>query len=163
MDIAREIAALKDMTVAQLRERYAEVFGEPTRSRHKEFIWKRIAWRLQAQAEGDLSERARRRAEELANDTGLRLTPPRQRPATEAANGRTATGTISAPPDERLPMPSAVLTRQYKGREICVTVLDNGFDYNGEVYRSLSAVARAVTGAHWNGYHFFGLKRKGNE
>ena len=55
-------------------------------------------------------------------------------------------------------MPGAVLTRTYKGERVSVTVLDNGFEYDGDVYRSLTAVARAVTGSHWNGYHFFGLK-----
>jgi hypothetical protein len=59
-------------------------------------------------------------------------------------------------------MPGAVLKRDYKGQTVIVTVLANGFEYNGKVYRSLSAVARAVTGTHWNGYHFFGLL-KGND
>jgi hypothetical protein len=60
--------------------------------------------------------------------------------------------------DERLPIPGTVLTRQYKGHKIVVTVLENGFEYEGEVYRSLSAVAKAVTGSHWSGNLFFGLK-----
>jgi len=64
----QEIQRLSRMTVSELRDKYLEVFGEQTRSRHKEFLKKRIAWRIQALAEGDLSERARRRAEELAND-----------------------------------------------------------------------------------------------
>lgn len=55
-------------------------------------------------------------------------------------------------------MPGTVLARQYKGRTITVTVLEDGFEYAGEVFRTLSAVAKAVTGSHWNGYHFFGLK-----
>ena len=59
-----------------LRETYHEVFGEETRSRHKEFLWKRIAWRLQANEEGDLSERAKRRAAELANDADIRVRVP---------------------------------------------------------------------------------------
>ena len=57
-------------------------------------------------------------------------------------------------------MPGAVITREYKGDTIEVRVLPHGFEYLGEVYRTLSAVARAVTGTHWNGYHFFGLGRK---
>jgi hypothetical protein len=63
-----EIQGLSRMTVSQLREKYVEVFGEQSRSFHKDFLRKRIAWRIQALAEGDLSERARRRAEELANE-----------------------------------------------------------------------------------------------
>ena len=63
-NIEKQIAALRDMTLADLRETYHEVFGEETRSRHKDFLRKRIAWRLQANEEGDLSERAKRRAAE---------------------------------------------------------------------------------------------------
>jgi hypothetical protein len=64
-------------------------------------------------------------------------------------------------PNARVPMPGAQISRPYKGRMIAVTVLPNGFDYEGEVYRSLSAVAKAVTGTHWNGYHFFNLAKCG--
>jgi len=60
--------------------------------------------------------------------------------------------------NNRLPMPGAMLTRQYRGQTIQVMVLPNGFEYEGQIYRSLSAVAKAVTGSHWNGYGFFGLK-----
>src|SRR5438132_6127556 len=76
-NIDHEIASLQAMTGAKLRVRYAEVFGEPTRAGHKTWLVKRIAWRLQALAEGDLSERARQRAHELANDADLRLSPPK--------------------------------------------------------------------------------------
>ena len=159
MNVGKEIAVLKHMTVAELRAKYAEVFGEETRSRHKMFLVKRIAWRLQSLAEGDLSERARRRAEELANDADIRMTPPRRTPGPEGQP--VAVGTLRVSADKRLPMPGTVLTREYKGRTIVVTILPNGFEYEGKVYKSLSAVARAVTGTHWNGYHFFQLGKHG--
>lgn len=54
-------------------------------------------------------------------------------------------------------MPGTTLRRQYKGHEYHVTVLPNGFEYDGRAYRSLSAIAHAISGAHWNGYHFFGI------
>jgi hypothetical protein len=95
LNIAREVAALKRMTVKELRGRYVEVFGEATRSGNKDWLWKRIAWRMQANAEGGLSERARRRAEELANDADLRLRRPPDRPAPSPAPHAAAT---SAPP-----------------------------------------------------------------
>ena len=79
LNIAKEVAALGRMTVKQLRARYAEVFGEECRSRHKQLLVKRIAWRLQALTGGDLSERARMRAAELANDADLRLHAPTPR------------------------------------------------------------------------------------
>ena len=77
INVGKELAILKTMTAGQLRERYAEVFGEQTRARHKEFLVKRIVWRLQSLEEGDLSERARRRAAELANDADIRLRLPK--------------------------------------------------------------------------------------
>ena len=77
LNIEKEVATLEQMTVGQLHDRYVEVFGERVRSRHKQYLIRRIAWRLQANAEGGLSERALRRAEELADDADVRLTPPR--------------------------------------------------------------------------------------
>jgi len=161
MNVGKEIAVLKHMTVAELRGRYAEVFGEEPRSHHKDFLVKRIAWRLQSRAEGDLSERTRARAAGLANDADIRITPPRR---TARADGQpVAVGTLRISADKRLPMPGTVLSRQYKGRTVIVTILPNGFEYEGKVYRSLSAVATAVTGTHWNGYHFFNLLKGGDD
>lgn len=75
--VRREIEALRHMTLAQLKKRYVEVFGEETRSHHKHFLFRRIAWRIQALAEGGLSERARCRAMEIANDADLRVRAPK--------------------------------------------------------------------------------------
>ena len=159
LNIGRELAALKRLTVRELRARYAEVFGEATTSRHKDFLIRRILWRLQANEEGGLSDRARERARELAADSDVRLTAPR---APAATPGPERIAEIQVAPDDRLPMPGAVLTRRYKGRSVEVRVLPHGFEYEGEVYRSLTAVAKKVTGTHWNGYHFFRIAQKGN-
>jgi hypothetical protein len=156
--IEQSLAALRRMTPAQLRAHYLEVFGEPSRSGNKDFLFKRIAWRIQSLAEGGLSERARRRAEELARDADIRLTVPR--PPKVATDAATRTVTLQAPKGtahDRLPIPGTVLTRKYRGRQVEVKVLPDGFDYDGQVYRSLTAVAEAVTGSHWNGHLFFGL------
>src|SRR5262249_59613066 len=123
---------------------------------------KRIAWRLQALAEGDLSERARQRATELANDADLRLSPPPMRPGTAPAE-RTETRTLRVTADDRLPPPGTVLTRKYKGAVLQVQVRPDGFAYEGQLYGSLSAVARAITGSHCNGFLFFRLGGKGGE
>ena len=160
LNIAKEVAAMERMTVGQLRIKFAEVFGETTRSRHKEYLIKRIAWRMQANEEGDLSERARKRAEELANDADLRVTAPRERKASADAEQRTKTVESSVKPSTVL-LPGTNLKREYKGRTIRVKVLANGFECDGEKYKSLSAVAKAVTGKHWNGFHFFGLRKEG--
>src|SRR5918993_6063869 len=76
-NVQQTLAALARMTPAQLRAKYLEVFGEPSRSGNKDFLAKRIAWRVQSLAEGGLSERAKRRAEELARDADIRLTIPK--------------------------------------------------------------------------------------
>lgn len=158
-DIYREIKELSRMTVGELREKYLEVFGEETRSRHKEFLRKRIAWRIQALVEGGLSERAKRRAEELANDADLRLRTPRDRVGSDLreVKARPRSSHISPSRDSRLPLPGTLLTREYRGRDIVVKVLDDGFEFQGRRYRSLSAIAKEVTGSKWNGFLFFGI------
>jgi len=158
LNVAKEIAALERMTVTELRTRFAAVFGEPTRACNKTWLLRRIIWRLQAQAEGDLSERARKRAAELANDADLRLSPPKCEPA---AGEPTVTASLPIKGDHRLPPPGTIITRDYKGRRLRVTVLADGFEFEGEVHKSLSAVAKAITGAHYNGWLFFRLGRNG--
>jgi hypothetical protein len=151
--VVKEMAALEAMTVVELRSRYAQVFGEGTRVGNKAWLVKRIIWRLQALAEGDLSERARRRAAELAQDADLRLSPPRQKqtaPSSVQKNGKT-----SAIVNGHLPLPGTILTRWYKGQTLKVQVLRHGFEYDGQVYKSLSAVAKAITGSHTSGFLFF--------
>jgi hypothetical protein len=108
--IASEIDALRHQTVAQLQIRYLEVFGEPSRSNHKQFLIRRIA--------------------------------------TPAAPGSRR--------DARLPRPGTVLTRRFREQTFTVQVLEKGFHYEGSVYRSLSAVARQISGTQWNGFPFFG-------
>jgi hypothetical protein len=160
LNVAKEVSAMERMTVDQLRAKYAEVFGEPTNGRHKQWLIKRIAWRMQANEEGDLSERARRRAMELANDADLRMMPPRERKPAPDADRRTVTVAASIQPITDL-MPGTELKREYKGRTVRVTVLADGFEFEGGRYKSLTAVAKAVTGKHWNGFHFFGLRQNG--
>jgi hypothetical protein len=162
LNVSREVAALQRLGVKALRERYAEVFGEETPARNKVWLVKRIAWRLQALAEGDLSERARQRAAELANDADLRLNPPRTAPAPEPA-AADEPRVLPYRPGGRLPPPGSILTRPYKGDVVQVKVLDHGFEYQGQVYKSLSAVAKAVTGAHCNGFLFFKLNGQGGD
>jgi DNA invertase Pin-like site-specific DNA recombinase len=143
------------LTVPELKQRYAEVFGEPTRTNHKQYLIKRIVWRMQALREGDLSERARRRAIELADDAEIRLSAPKAHAHPGPGTVITAAFDAGRPPS--FPKPGSVLRREYKGKAIVVRVLPRGFEYEGEVYRSLTAIAQKVTGAHWNGVSFFGL------
>lgn len=162
MNVGREIAHLQKMTVKQLRARYVEVFSEETNAQNKAWLIKRIAWRIQAIQEGDLSERARQRATELARDADLRLNPPRIK-AGRVPEPMVQTHVLELEQDDRLPPPGTIITRKYKGDVLQVKVLPHGFEYDGEVYPSLSAVAKTITGSHCNGYHFFRLRGRGGD
>ena len=158
-ETAAEIARLEDFSVHQLAKRYEELFSDECRSRHKRYLIRRIAWRLQANDEGGLSERALQRANELAVDAKIRVTSPRDE---LLRNNRVA---IAQPDgfvdwDPRLPPPGNWLERKYKGRMIRVLVLADGFEYEGQRYRSLSSIAKEVTSSHVNGFLFFRLGGK---
>jgi hypothetical protein len=159
LNVAKEVAAMKRMTMRELRDRYAEVFGDSTNANNRIWLIRRIAWRLQARAEGDLSERARRRAAELADEADLRMNPPVIKDAQPAAE-RTVADVPPLRADNRLPPPGSILTRLYKGEVLQVRVLDHGFEFEGTVYGSLSAVAKRISGSHCSGHRFFGLREK---
>ena len=163
MNVGKELAALRRMSVDDLRSRYAEVFGETTNGRHKEWLIKRIIYRMQALAEGDLSERARQRAAELANDADLRRKPPKSPTTNPETPSRTKTAKLRTNADTRVPLPGSTITRVYKGETLEVKVAPAGFEYEGELYKSLSAVAKKITGSHCNGYLFFRLKKNGGD
>src|SRR5438477_2937055 len=155
-----EVEALRRANVAGLREKYREVFGEETRSRHREHLFRRIAWRLQARAEGDLPARARKRAQEIADDADLRKIAPAGFFTAAGQPIETIPGERSQrQQDRRLPMAGSLLTRELKGRTILVEVLTQGFRYENRFFSSLSAIATEVTGTRWNGLAFFGLTR----
>jgi hypothetical protein len=158
VNVAKEVAALRKMTMRELRSRYAEAYGERTNANNKAWLLKRIVWRLQANSEGDLTERARRRAAELANDADLRLAPPKPKEVLPT-EGQTRIASISVNRGDRLPPIGSVITREYKGQTLRVTVLADGFEFEGERYKSLSAVAKAVTSQHMNGFLFFRLTK----
>ena len=166
--IAREIDALHHMTTGELAERYEQLHGQPVRTRHRAYLIRKIAWRIQANAEGDLSERARKRAAELANDADVRVMVPKTQ-IIPPQPGRMVTVERTLPNgehnDPRIPSPGSAIVREYKGRRIRVVVLaDNeGFEFDGERYRTLSAIAKKVTGSHINGFRFFRLGRVGSK
>ena len=157
--LREEIEGLAGLSVPELKAKYVEAFGEQSRSGNAAFLRKRIAWRLQARAKGGLSERARRRAEELADEADLRLRPPRRSHRRQSATERGRSGAEASNPerDPRLPPPGEVLLREFRGMTIVVRVLEDGFEYEGRRYTSLSPIAREVTGSRWNGFRFFNL------
>ena len=149
----RSIEELASLKIPALKIRYRELFGEESKSSNKRFLFRRIAFRLQANAEVDLSERARRR---IADDRDLRVRAPKEFVAQPACDFPLI-GRAGPPKDYRLPGPGTLLTRRLGDRQIVVKVLNDGFEYESRRYRSLSAIAREVTGTRWNGLLFFGL------
>lgn len=165
-DVKMELDRLRLLSVRQLQEEFALVTGEVARSNNRVFLIKRIAWRKQAIAMGGLSERAMAKAAELAREDDLRVRP---RPELHAAFAGVDREGIDGVPSTKssevareVPSAGSWLVREYLGRRIEVKVLERGFEYDGQRYGSLTAVAKAVTGASWNGRYFFGLTtRKG--
>lgn len=145
-----QLAELPTMAVRHLQARYLELFGEATRSRNRDYMVKKLSWRIQEIAEGGLSDRAKARLEEI------KARPPVP-PRADTRRKRTTTKRVAGR-DPRLPKIGTVLTRTFQGAEHRVTVLDEGFEYTGEIHKSLSKIARMITGTSWNGWTFFGLK-----
>jgi hypothetical protein len=118
-----EMESLRRASMADLRKKYQEVFQEQTHCRHREHLFRRIAWRLQALAEGDLSERARGRANEIAQDSDLRINAPRDFFTVGGEEVQTTGDQNRRQQDRRLPLPGTLLTRSWKGRTVLVEVL----------------------------------------
>ena len=145
--ITVEIVELRAMPVPELVGRYEELHGKPPRVKNRTWLWRRCAWRIQELKFGGLSSVAKRRLDELIGDLDIDLTGDRTVRGT-AGQGQTAVGTT--------------LTRTWKGREIEVTRTEHGWEHDGVVHGSLSAVVKAITGSHASGPAWFGLtKRKG--
>jgi hypothetical protein len=150
-----QIMALKNATLEELKAKYTEIFGQEIPcSGNKVFLWRRIAHRLQEVAYGELSDKAHGRIKTLiaqydpVNNKALR-------PANAPANTEGKRKKQSR--DMRLPIPGTVITKEYKAQTIEVRVLEKGFEYKGKVYKSLTAIAKEITNAHWNGFLFFNL------
>lgn len=154
-----EVLALESMTVNELAERYAEVFGEPTRSRNRQHLIRSVAWRIQENALGGLS------AETLARIATLAEEAPRpwRRRLLDAGPRKTSQSKVRAPEtkappkprDPRLPPVGTTLRRVYRGETHEVLVREQDFEYRGSSFPSLSAIARDITGTSWNGFAFF--------
>jgi hypothetical protein len=160
-DVLKEIESLRWASIAELRRKYQEVFQEQSKCKHRQHLFRRIAWRLQELVEGGLSERARARAEEIAKDVDVRIVAPR---SFFAAGGKghaqSSADRNRRQRDRRLPPPGTVLTRQWRDRILVVEVLAQGFQHESQIYSSLSALAMEITGTRWNGLAFFGLTRR---
>lgn len=154
MNIAEQIKEVENLKGAALREKFREVTGMETRSNNRPYLIKRIFNALQAQA-GGVAETTAAPAptitgEAAAPSRARKTSPKKDEPAKPAPNEK-------RPRDPRLPAPGTVLEREYQGKTLRVKVLEDGFEFRGKTYRSLSAVAREATGTIWNGLLFFHL------
>lgn len=150
-NISAQIEALKTTGTAQLSELYRQYFDDKAAPGNRTFLIRQIAYQIQEKALGGLSTSAKDRIRELIqaydpiNKLAIKTSSP------DRTGGR----------DNRLPTPGSFITKKYKGKRIDVKVLEQGFEYQSTIYSNLSAVAEAVTGAHWNGFAFFGVKNRG--
>ena len=169
-DMPSQLAALETMNVPALAEKYRELYGEPTRSRNRAYLKKRLAWRIEASFQGDLSQGAIARIQQLGDQLPERWQMRLGQPASEpAAAGDAATKLDAAlstattePRDPRVPPVGTVVRRVFDGKTHEVTVCVEGFEYEGRRYKTLSAIANQIAGSRWNGFLFFGLKKRGD-
>lgn len=151
-----EINLLFNMSVNELRAKYREVLGFCTNSRNRDFLVRKIAWKIQSDVFGGITERMREKAYEIADFSRLRVRDTII-PKAAFSEGTCPPKKIALKHDPRLPMCGALLSRTYRGRRIVVKVLDDAFEFEGRRYSALSGIARDVTGTNWNGFKFFNL------
>lgn len=144
--ILAEIARLPGLGLDDLRERWRRLFDEEPPSYGRRFLVERLAYRMQELELGGLSDETRRRMDALLEEAGCDEMGRRTR---GKKNGRR--------PAEQALLPGTLITREWRGERYEVSVLPRGFEYQGRPYRSLSAIAREITGGHWNGRLFFGV------
>ena len=145
---------LKNTSLEELKKKYSELFkGKSAPSNNKTYLWKKIAYKLQELEYGGLPTETQGKIQELiqkydpVNNKAMRPEDASQDQPKKPNLRR----------DKRLPIPGTVITKIYKGIELQVKILESGFEYSSKVYKTLTAIAKEVTGAHWNGYLFFNL------
>ncbi|MBF0155201.1 MAG: DUF2924 domain-containing protein [Magnetococcales bacterium] len=139
----RQVTAIQEMDGAELRKMWKEYFGDDPPTNNRGFLMKRLAHRVQDLALGGLSLVVEERLEAIV--TGK---PDPKKPTNPERNREN-------------PLPGTRLIREWKGVEHCCTVLEDGFEYQGRKFKSLTAIANLITGTKWNGPLFFGMRRQG--
>ena len=137
--LTAEIAGLSKASIKDLRERWKAMYGKaPSREIGRSFLTRAIAYHLQERAYGDLKPSTRRLLARVTEET--------------------ASGSLPKKPQIRKAQSGTVLIREWQGNAHRVTMLDDGVSFHGKHYRSLSEVAREITGSRWSGPRFFGLR-----
>jgi hypothetical protein len=142
-DVLGQLAALQTATTPDLKQQWRALFGAEPPAFNRPYLQSRLAYRIQELAYGGLKPETRARLEALGE---------------QLDGGNVVLRRIRA--DNR-PLPGTRLLREYAGIEHAITVLQDGFEWERRPYRSLSAIARAITGTRWNGWTFFGLRTRG--
>ena len=141
--VLKQVTELSDLDSDQLKERWRALFGSEPPAYNKPYLIKRLAYRIQELAYGGLSDAAQAQLRDaLHEDDGLpgRMQRRRRKPG--------------------MPVVGTRLVREWQGNRYEVTVVSGGFEFEGRKYRSLSAITKAITGTHWNGPGFFGLRQQ---
>jgi Protein of unknown function (DUF2924) len=137
-----EIAQLADLALRELRARWLTLYGRPApRFFRRKLLLRALAYQMRVQVHGGLSDATKRRLRQIA--------------------AATADGALDADRTTPRIKPGTKLIRSYREAVHSVLVLEEGFEWEGRRYDSLSAIATAITGTRWNGWTFFGLKRSG--
>ncbi|MEG3637687.1 DUF2924 domain-containing protein [Magnetococcus sp. PR-3] len=140
--VLRQITALPEMTVADLKAMWRDLFDQEPPHHGKHYLVRKLAYRIQELAFGGINKATEKRLNALASGKKPQNKAPAQ--LKRQNNGLS---------------PGTKLVREWKGNEYVVTVLEDGFELLGQRYRSLSGIAKAITGTHWSGNAFFGLKK----
>jgi len=162
LDALPAITDLPGLSAPQLQAVHRLMLGSEHPIANCQHLRRKIAWHLQAQKEGGLPESVRQYAIAVARDAELRvrIAENLSRRQKEIPPDQSVTTAVVQPADARLPMPGSLIVKKYKDRTLVVKVLDDGFEFEGRRFTSLSAIAGEVTGTRWNGFAFFGLDRE---
>jgi len=152
MPIDQEVAALGDLSREELADRWTKTYGHaPPKGARRDFLLRAAAWHLQASMLGGLSPDTRRM---LRAATAQVKDKPTE---TRSGRGAAELDTPASPVTRKQLSPGTRLVRDWNGRSHVVDVLEEGFAFEGRLHKSLTAIARQITGAHWSGPRFFGL------
>ena len=160
-----DLAQLQTLTLKQLKTQIAELTGQTLKSNNRPYLIGKLTKALEAKAAAE-AEQARnakkakttRKAATKKSEKTAKAEKAEKNTKAEKAERRTRTAPRKAGErDPRLPAAGTVLEREHQGKKIRVTVLEDGFRYEGQTYHSLSTVARVATGTIWNGFTFFHL------
>ena len=152
-NITSKIMSLKEKSLSELKSTYEDLFeGKKAPSSNKVYLWRKIAYRMQEIAHGGLTAATEGKIQEFIQKYNP-INNKTLRPYTPTVSTKAKTPRR----DTRLPIPGTIITKEYRGTLMQVKILDSGYEYNSKKYKSLSAIAKEVSGAHWNGFLFFGL------